>query len=90
MHPQQELSGPMAQEKSRQREGGGAQPILLDERAADEWRRSAEHDRTETTGDELGVGVNEEPAPDATEATGDAQLLPETEDVPWEELSEIE
>jgi hypothetical protein len=79
----------MAQEKPRHLEDA-AQPILPDERAADEWRRSAEHDPTETTGDELGMVVNEEPVPDAAEAAADAQLPTDAEDVPWEGLTEVE
>jgi hypothetical protein len=79
----------MAQEKRRHL-ADAVQPILPDERAAAERRRSAEHDPTETTGDELGAVVNEEPVPDAAEAAADAQLPTDAEDVPWEGLTEVE
>jgi hypothetical protein len=80
----------MPDETPRYQEAGDAEPILPEERAADDWRRDAQRDPTATTGDELGAGVDEDPDPMQTPATNGAQLPPTVEDVDREEQIEID
>lgn len=86
----QEPDRPMPHDTQRYQDSGSAEPIMPEERAADDWRREAQRDPRATTGDEQGAGVDENPAPDETPATSGAQLPPTIEDEDWEEQNELD
>jgi hypothetical protein len=79
----------MPHDPRRYQKSGIAEPILPEERAADDWRREAQRDPT-ATGDELRAGVDENPAPPETSATSGAQLPPTIEDEDWEEQNDLD